>query len=107
MNFDQEWIDDYMPTSFVHRTKIRCWQALCTLATIVVASSDSSDLFFHQCVQMTSDIVLQNNHATIRYYIEMFLARLLTGGGTLCLSLFSSLLSWLLVSEFVLMNINF
>lgn len=107
MNFDQEWIDDYMPTSFVHRTKIRCWQALCTLATIVVATSDSSDPFFHQCVQMTSDIVLQNNHATIRYYIEMFLARLLTGGGTLCLSLFSSLLSWLLVSEFVLMNINF
>ena len=32
MNFLEEWIDDYMPTSNVHRTKMRCWQALCTLS---------------------------------------------------------------------------
>ena len=81
MNFSQEWIEDYMPTSRVHRNKMRCWQALCVLSTSIVRTSATNTIKFQQYVQKTSEIVLQNNHATIRYYIELFLARLLTGGG--------------------------
>ena len=84
MNFLEEWIDDYMPTSNVHRTKMRCWQALCTLSKLIIsikALTNDYRQLFQEYITMTSDIILQNNHATIRYYVELFLARLLTGGG--------------------------
>ena len=82
MNFQTDWIEDYMPTSRVHRSKMRCWQALCVLSKFIVKDSQNENKKFQEYVEKTSQIVLQNNHATIRYYVELFLARLLTGGGS-------------------------
>ncbi len=74
LNFTQEWIEDYMPTSRVHRLKLKGWQALVALAE---AAAHASDSVVDGLLGQMHDIMLQNNHAQIRYYCELFMCKLL------------------------------
>ena len=73
LNFTSEWKDDYMPTSEVHRHKLRGWQALVALVDAAACTNSSTVCMI---IRDTSKVIMQNNHATIRYYVELFMARL-------------------------------
>ena len=74
LNFTQSWKEDYMPTSEVHRLKMRGWQALVALAEGAACGSATA---VSALVRDTSIVAMQNNHASIRYYVELFMSHLM------------------------------
>jgi tRNA(Leu) C34 or U34 (ribose-2'-O)-methylase TrmL len=72
LNFQADWkMETYMPNSPVHGLKLRLWQCLCVLAQSI------TDQNCEAVLSVAFKIIDKNHLPSIRYYIEIFLARCL------------------------------
>ena len=78
LNFQEDWIfENYMPNSPAHGQKLRAWQCLCLLSRGVIPGKVALEYISRVCK------VLDENHLpSIRYYMEIFLARCLVSDAT-------------------------